>query len=824
MGNSTASQTMRRSARLRVRIPVQVKSLDPAVEFSRLCEAVLVNLHGCALQSPLSLQTGTPLLLQIRDSGAGTGRVVDSQPMGSPPTSWIIGVELDKPANIWGIRACPEDWAHILEESARDSAGSPVAKAEVPGTPKLQLKMPVWPLASPVPGNGVSGNSAAELKKQLASQAEAIARLEQQLANVGDALQKTAQQQLSEFRERLLAEARERLAKLESEQGQQLQQLQAEIAAALAGIPDRVEQLSTPANQRLLGHARAELEKLEQQLACHLQAAPQTAQQQLSQIRAEVLAEAREQVRALHTHRAEQLQQLHSELTRAIATIPERVEQLTTPAVEGLVEHARSQVHQALASARQTPSLETGALREQIAAAVNEAVARASREISAHLAQEMESARARQRTAPQQAGSELRDRIYRDLDAKQKEVLQALQASLEQARLAQKNLEQLADGKAAQVAAQFSGIEKDLQARSEELLARMRGELSAGARSLAGEAMESARSDLRKLRDELWRALQEALVAEFNDRRQQLQEYQQTLTASTVQVEGITAQAEASAARLSSYAQEAENCKTHLDELTASLTAKADAIAARIDVYPQDVERECKIRLEHLLGDTVSRATEALQDTFKASVAVLAEQAQSELRKLLAPLLTEESERHQQLLAELNRMQRESAAWQKDLSRILQEKESLTTWIAGRTAEFQRMIHDLLIDTTGQIKGRIQMAVEMAQHPLEEMRSNASRALQQEGERQLEQLIRQAEEAGSRLTQLQHEVESSLGQTLRTQIGEQSGRFEQEIGEIARRSVEQWRAALATRLESVAEMLNQQLADSPEPDPDASKR
>ena len=99
----------RRSTRLRAQIPVLITSLDPTAAVSLLCETVVVNAHGCAARVPQSFAIGMPLRLNVGDSEA-TGRVVACTPLGESQAHWLLGIELDQPGNIWGLKTVPKDW------------------------------------------------------------------------------------------------------------------------------------------------------------------------------------------------------------------------------------------------------------------------------------------------------------------------------------------------------------------------------------------------------------------------------------------------------------------------------------------------------------------------------------------------------------------------------------------------------------------------------------------------------------------------------------------------------------------------------------------
>ena len=100
----------RRSTRLSLQIPVVVTSLDPACDFRNESKTVVVNAHGCGFIARERLKDGTPVMMNLVANGASkNGRVVFAIRL-LESVSWLHGVELDGPANFWGVDNPPADW------------------------------------------------------------------------------------------------------------------------------------------------------------------------------------------------------------------------------------------------------------------------------------------------------------------------------------------------------------------------------------------------------------------------------------------------------------------------------------------------------------------------------------------------------------------------------------------------------------------------------------------------------------------------------------------------------------------------------------------
>jgi hypothetical protein len=126
MQSANAFNSVRRSSRVPVTLPVVVTSMEPDKPFSEICETLVVNAHGCVMYSPKKVDAGLPVQFKRKEGRATMAYVVDCQPMGSGQQGWQLGARLDRPGNFWGLEACPEDWIQQLdaEISRKHPAGT----------------------------------------------------------------------------------------------------------------------------------------------------------------------------------------------------------------------------------------------------------------------------------------------------------------------------------------------------------------------------------------------------------------------------------------------------------------------------------------------------------------------------------------------------------------------------------------------------------------------------------------------------------------------------------------------------------------------------
>jgi len=114
----------RQGTRINCEIPLTLISLDPAHPFSGSCLTILANPNGCAVRCTHWLDVGTAVRLEGLPTGRViTARVVNCISLGPYEKVRILGLALDTPGNVWGIKNPPEDW----------SSGT---RSRISGTPK----------------------------------------------------------------------------------------------------------------------------------------------------------------------------------------------------------------------------------------------------------------------------------------------------------------------------------------------------------------------------------------------------------------------------------------------------------------------------------------------------------------------------------------------------------------------------------------------------------------------------------------------------------------------------------------------------------------
>jgi len=147
----------RRSTRVERPIPLLITGHDGlGQEFLERTSAVSLNLHGCRYPSRHDTHVGTWVTMQIGDSGVGEivttvrAQVRSVQVPRNPRDLYHVGVQLEKPANIWRIPSPPPDWLTAAQRVAGELPPSKeqTAAATGPGRAPTAEDMPQMPVTA----------------------------------------------------------------------------------------------------------------------------------------------------------------------------------------------------------------------------------------------------------------------------------------------------------------------------------------------------------------------------------------------------------------------------------------------------------------------------------------------------------------------------------------------------------------------------------------------------------------------------------------------------------------------------------------------------
>jgi hypothetical protein len=124
-GHSFSGVEARRSTRINspVRLVIEAKN-KIGQPFQEKTSVVSLNLHGCRYRSRHDYSIGMWVTLRLTEprgeaeSGVLRAQVRSVRAPKNPNELYQIGVELESPANVWGIPAPPSDWERTFEAAA----------------------------------------------------------------------------------------------------------------------------------------------------------------------------------------------------------------------------------------------------------------------------------------------------------------------------------------------------------------------------------------------------------------------------------------------------------------------------------------------------------------------------------------------------------------------------------------------------------------------------------------------------------------------------------------------------------------------------------
>ena len=181
MQTEALSTAPRRSSRVPAEMQILVTSLAGA-QFSEVCKTLVVNAHGCALQTPVKFDTGVPLRFHSKDGRETTAHVVTCQPIGPDSRAWRLGAKLDRPENFWRLNNCPEDWTlqstpiPVPQIAPSTKLASPTVPTIVNQNFEAKLDLVAQRLEAPL--KRLIAESLAPLEAQVAALKDKIARRE----------------------------------------------------------------------------------------------------------------------------------------------------------------------------------------------------------------------------------------------------------------------------------------------------------------------------------------------------------------------------------------------------------------------------------------------------------------------------------------------------------------------------------------------------------------------------------------------------------------------------------------------------------------------
>jgi len=360
MDSNQPNTQRRRSERISESVPVIVRGIDLLGQpFEERTSTLALNLHGCRYSSKHHLPRNSWITLEVPQGGEMRNvraRVAWIQRPHSVREFFQIAVELESPANVWGMDPAPESW--------RDVAPAPLPGQENPWATKepIMSDMPnpsndferasstFAPAPEPEPGNPLLHDWKAQIEREANRAAESAA------AQAGDRI-RTAIEELERFSSSLSAKQDEFLGSLRSEFDGSLTQareLLHELDRKAAAL--RAESEAAAESTSRMAQTRLQIEAAEASLA----AKPNS-------------SAAQDEAGATETVASNWRERLQSEMAAAQAQWNELLQFSVDDSIERLARQLGARSEEVLRGTEQTISSRFAELSDPLAQVTNEA-------------------------------------------------------------------------------------------------------------------------------------------------------------------------------------------------------------------------------------------------------------------------------------------------------------------------------------------------------------------------------------------------------------------------------------------------------------------
>lgn len=826
-------RSLRRSERIPLAVPLFITSLDPDTKFSEHCETSSVSRHGCLLRSSKPLEVGVRVRLDIPHTDRTTSaHVVSTGATERGSQTLEIALELDEAQNFWGIRFPPDDWRDqkVPEalapppEKAEPAPPLPVqAEGEVAAPPSSQAPHPTPPIApatpevTPAPApSGSTATAAAPALEQL----EPLLR--EQAKAISAEFENSYRQSLGDLLLRLRADFEQKAAADWDRYRTQAQQALQELAVH---VREQVKQELEHRRQDTVeveGKMKA-AEDLRKEVVARLQTAGEIFQQQVGQERDQLLNQTRAELENLASEVRAQVQQALQQ--HASSTVD----------FSGQLEEVRSNRDYVESLIRTLPQTVNQRVEESVAAALDRVRARLEEE--AAVLRESQAEQLEQDL--REVENDLRQKLFVDFDRQERESLDRIHVRVEEAKALESRLRQHTEQAKSESENRSREILSELHSQFSDQLGQRAEKFTTDVEQRGRQLYERAENAVRTLGEQAWNSLKQQLQAGFDQRYQEVQQVLETARAETARLE---TRAEKLAARLDTdlesrleqaltdmlgrardeFQQVAEIvAETVRQNILSSLEEKVEKtvtpLVSRGEETTSHLQRllgsvkEDRARLESQLIEFqrqadraqagLSQETEECHERLKDTVADVMEHARDQFK------YTAEAVRQQML----NSLKAEDARFEDRAAAFRRETEQAQAWLTQENQQFQKLVHDALVEASGQIKGRVHQAVEMVDEPVERRTQEARAQLEAMAASKTEELQRQWDEMHQRLAARRAELENSVEENLRSRVSDVLGRFQRETEKLSRDASEHLQTTLNEALESVARMLRDKL-------------
>ena len=717
---------MRRSTRIRWQIPIQITSVDSRVPFNETCETVAVNAHGCGVICHIPLEKGTPVKLGLLpDNREVMAHIADVVKLGDDGRAWLLGLQLDVPTNVWGVRNPPHDWDKPTAGQESEAAAAPLTASAAAGAgasgtavstatlaaPEFSIVSPAPPANPPVAVQHVAVVEApkVDVAKPAATASDSGSGQSAADKGRGNGAQFAARPSFG-VRDRDWVDLRK--------------QMEEHLQDLMWQVDDQVEtKLEHWKEQMVDAEARLEsLCQLQDRLQAHITVLSEIVKEKVKpeeESGASPTAAAKPDANtaesaAVTASQVEEIRQLQQWMQSLIHLLPQAVEQHASEAVSAAEQRLHGQAEEQFDGMRK----QLAELQERLEAAA------ASQKLAAESEAAEEVRRKASEDALRAAGEDLKQSLQKSLreesEKLQQEFKQAQQAAEEEAERLRR-LQEEAAARAAQCSdevgqhieqlkateAAVRGIGEQLRS---ELRATVKSELEAQKQQIgqAAAAVEEKSTRLQTQMNELTAGAEEARRA-----REALESVVASLTqAATQQIQ------EDVAAGLQTITSEAQQQAQRRDQEFAEKLAEAQRLGAAAQEQLAQLAKQASELSARL--DEGQRSREALQVRLESAVKMAEQKVESSAAGILRQVGSQTEQ-------EIKRLEEQVTTQQKKLDELTQQRQqelqsALDTHMAALRSSSESMLRKVSDELRGSLNTHLKEEFASQRHIWEKQR------------------------------------------------------------------------------------------------------
>ena len=783
--STSTIESMRRSTRLRIEIPVRMRSLDPKSPFDILTHTLIVNAQGCGLQTAAEIPLNTPVEFAIQDRVA-SGHVLNSTLVDSERKIWVVGVELNQSGNFWGVDPPPADW-EAAASPATDASPRIVESSQGKLNPFAKRKAPKSAKVDTPP----TAESAAT--PSIASQAGLPVANAEELRSRFDAL-------LEEFGARLRTQVSTDWERWRADATSALSTIQNELGRELAADADRWRQETQKAADTLAGLLKS------------------------SDDRARIAEEQGKQIGVIAAAAQSEIAAAVEKLQRGASTARGVGEEAGADAQSARDEIARLKT-ELRDLADRAPALVDGIVKERAAQTMDSLGSQVEQKLSSAITAGLQQLQDRLQEMSSAADADLRRRLLADFEDRQEKFLATATTQLAEIQSREVAFRSSADQLLSQLAHQAEQAMAGLRAQVEELVARHESDLTSRLSVRHDEIVRQLGTESERLR--LLQAAAEQALHAVDERQQAAAKTQADLArAAEAALQNIDGRHAAAQTALDKAAADS------LQKLNAGVGAGQQHLEARLQqqAWEYDAQAEAAgARLQDKLAAALQKLEtdiEQKQAALSANLATdggkVADQVRSTLRgeseRYIADIAAERERQagafREQIEQEIRQRDAEFQARQREVVANMAALETQHQQVAAELAELQKTrtyIESLMAALPNTIRTQAQQHASEAWDNLRaRSEKQISETLQVETQRGAARLL---EEIGASALQLRAEMAAHAQQTaarLQDKLAAVLSERQQQLS----REMEMQVAQLETRATSVVSTAGEELRRS----------